>query len=183
MIPYRLGMTYHLVTTSFEIGVCPWPDLSSLFQYTSPTPIVSLHLISRILYHPGIPVTLLTGSSLYQIFAWIFTTPKLITSEAKDLSGSLSSFIIVLKLLLLESVVLARRRNAVDAMSLVTALYPISVAQAQSTFLTASEKAPSNRLLLSCFALKRFQRPILPSAPRLTCTLGGHSNLGSYRVI
>ena len=87
------------------------------------------------------------------------------------------------KLLLLESVVLARRRNAVDAMPLVTALYPISVAQAQSTFLTASEKAPSNRLLLSCFALKRFQRPILPSAPRLTCTLGGHSNLGSYRVI
>ena len=113
-------MTYHLVTTSFEIGVCPWPDLSSLFQYTSPTPIVSLHLISRILYHPGIPVTLLTGSSLYQIFAWIFTTPKLITSEAKDLSGGLSSFIIVLKLLLLESVVLARRRNAVDAMPLVT---------------------------------------------------------------
>ena len=176
-------MTYHQVTTSFEIGVCPWPDLSSLFQYTSPTPIVSLHLISRILYHPGIPVTLLTGSSLYQIFAWIFTTPKLITSEAKDLSGGLSSFIIVLKLLLLESVVLVRRRNAVDAMPLVTALYPISVARAQSTFLTASEKAPSNRLLLSCFALKRFQRPILPSAPRLTCTLGGHSNLGSYRVI
>ena len=63
MIPYRLGMTYHLVTTSFEIGVCPWPDLSSLFQYTSPTPVVSLHLISRIQYHPGIPVTRLTGSS------------------------------------------------------------------------------------------------------------------------
>ena len=47
----------------FEIGVCPWPDLSSLFQYTSPTPVVSLHLIPRIQYHPGIPVTLLTGSS------------------------------------------------------------------------------------------------------------------------
>ena len=46
----------------FETGVCPWPDLSSLFQYTSPTPIVSLHLIPRIQYHPGIPVTLLTGS-------------------------------------------------------------------------------------------------------------------------
>ena len=27
----------------FEISVCPWPDLSSLFQYTSPTPVVSLH--------------------------------------------------------------------------------------------------------------------------------------------
>ena len=47
----------------------------------------------------------------------------------------------VLKLLSLESVVLARRRNAVDAIPLVTTLYPISVARAQSTFLTASEKA------------------------------------------
>ena len=47
----------------FEIGVCPWPDLSALFQYTSPTPVVSLHLIPRIQYHPGIPVTLRTGSS------------------------------------------------------------------------------------------------------------------------
>ena len=47
----------------FEIGVCPWPELSSLFQYTSPTPVVSLQLIPRIQYHPGIPVTLLTGSS------------------------------------------------------------------------------------------------------------------------
>ena len=52
------------MTTFFEIGVCPWPDLSSLFQYTSPTPVVSLHLIPRIQYHPGISVTLLTGSSL-----------------------------------------------------------------------------------------------------------------------
>ena len=25
-------LTYRLVTTFFEIGVCPWPDLSSLFQ-------------------------------------------------------------------------------------------------------------------------------------------------------
>ena len=49
-------------------GVCPWPDLSSLFQYTSPTRVVSLHLIPRIQYHPGIPVTLLTGSSSYLIF-------------------------------------------------------------------------------------------------------------------
>ena len=40
----------------FEIGVCLWPDLSSLFQYTSPTPVVSLHLIPRIQYHPGIPL-------------------------------------------------------------------------------------------------------------------------------
>ena len=52
------------MTTFFEIGVCPWPDLSSLFQYTSPTPVVSLHLIPRIQYHPGNPVALLTGSSL-----------------------------------------------------------------------------------------------------------------------
>ena len=56
-------LTYRLVTTFFEIGVCPWPDLSSLFQYTSPTPVVSLPLIPRIQFHPGIPVTLLTGSS------------------------------------------------------------------------------------------------------------------------
>ena len=56
-------LTYRLVTTFFEIGVCPWPDLSSLFQYTSPTPVVSLPLMSRIQFHPGIPVTLLTGSS------------------------------------------------------------------------------------------------------------------------
>ena len=41
------------------------PDLSALFQYTSPTPVVSLHLIPRIQFHPGIPVTLLTGSSYY----------------------------------------------------------------------------------------------------------------------
>ena len=65
MIPFRLGMTSHirLVTTFFEIGVCPWPDLSSLFQYTTPTPVVSQYLIPRIQYHPGISVTLLTGSS------------------------------------------------------------------------------------------------------------------------
>ena len=37
--------------------------MSSLFQYTSSTPVVSLHLIPRIQYHPGIPVTLLTGSN------------------------------------------------------------------------------------------------------------------------
>ena len=56
-------ITYRLMTTFYEIDVCPWPDLSSLFQYTSPTPVVSLQLISRIQYHLGIPVTLLTGSS------------------------------------------------------------------------------------------------------------------------
>ena len=56
-------LTYRLVTTFFEIGVCPWPDLSSLLQYISPTPLVSLPLMSRIQFHPGIPVTLLTGSS------------------------------------------------------------------------------------------------------------------------
>ena len=46
----------------FEISVCPWPDLSSLFQYTSPTLVVSLH--SKVQYNPGIPVTLLIRSSL-----------------------------------------------------------------------------------------------------------------------
>ena len=56
-------ITYRLMTTFFEIGVCPWPDLSSLFQYTSPTPIISLHLIPSIQYRPGIPVTLLKGYS------------------------------------------------------------------------------------------------------------------------
>ena len=56
-------ITYRLMTTFSEIGVCPWPDLSSLFQYTSPTPVVSLHLIPKIQYHPGIPVTLVTRSS------------------------------------------------------------------------------------------------------------------------
>ena len=45
--------------------VCPLPDLSALFQYTSLTPVVSLHLIPRIQYHPGILVTLLTGSSFH----------------------------------------------------------------------------------------------------------------------
>ena len=54
-------ITYRLVTTFFEIGVCPWPDLSSLLQYTNPTPVVSQS--RRIQFHPGIPVTLLTGSS------------------------------------------------------------------------------------------------------------------------
>ena len=61
MIPLRFGMTYRL---SPDDNLCPWPDLSSLFQYTSPTPVITLHLIPRIQYHPGIPVTLLTGSSL-----------------------------------------------------------------------------------------------------------------------
>ena len=59
-----------LACLCFEIGVCPWPDLSALFQYTSPTPIVSLHLIQRIQYHPHIPVTLLTGSSCIIISRW-----------------------------------------------------------------------------------------------------------------
>ena len=62
--PYKKGTLARIACLCFEIGVCPWPDLSALFQYTSPTPVVSLHLIPRIQYHPGIPVTLLTGSSL-----------------------------------------------------------------------------------------------------------------------
>ena len=63
--PYKKVTLACIACLCFEIGVCPWPDLSALFQYTSPTPVVSLHLIPRIQFHPGIPVTLLTGSSFY----------------------------------------------------------------------------------------------------------------------
>ena len=61
--PYKKVTLACIACLCFEIGVCPWPDLSALFQYTSTTPVVSLHLILRIQYHPGIPVTLLTGPS------------------------------------------------------------------------------------------------------------------------
>ena len=61
--PYKKVTLACIACLCFEIGVCPWPDLSALFQYTSPTPVVSLHLTLRIQYHPHIPVTLLTGSS------------------------------------------------------------------------------------------------------------------------
>ena len=64
--PYKKGTLARIACLCFEIGVCPWLDLSALFQYTSPTPVVSLHLIPRIRYHPGIPVALLTGSSVLQ---------------------------------------------------------------------------------------------------------------------
>ena len=62
--PYKKVTLTCIACLCFEIGLCPWPDLSALFQYTSPTPVVSLHLIPSIQYHPGIPGTLLTGSSL-----------------------------------------------------------------------------------------------------------------------
>ena len=61
--PYKKVTLACIACLCFEIGECPWPDLSALFQYTSLTPVVSLHLIPRIKYHQGIPVTLLTGSS------------------------------------------------------------------------------------------------------------------------
>ena len=61
--PYKKVTLACIACLYFEIGECPWPDLSALFQYTSLTPVVSLQLIPRIKYHPGIPVTLLTGSS------------------------------------------------------------------------------------------------------------------------
>ena len=64
--PYKKVTLACIACLCFEIGVCPWPDLRALFQYTSLTPVVSLHLIPRIQYHPGIPVTLLTGSSITQ---------------------------------------------------------------------------------------------------------------------
>ena len=66
--PYKKVILACIACLCFEIGVCPWPDLSALFQYASPTPVVSLQLIPRIQYHPGIPVTLLTGSSLSSFF-------------------------------------------------------------------------------------------------------------------
>ena len=56
MIPFLLGMTSHLS-----------PDDNLFFQYTSPTPEVSVHLIPRIQYHSGIPVTLLTGSTFFSV--------------------------------------------------------------------------------------------------------------------
>ena len=67
------------MTTFFEIGVCPRPDLSSLFQYTSPTPVVSPHLILKIQYHPGIPVTLLTGSS-FHTFSSVLTGTSIVNA-------------------------------------------------------------------------------------------------------
>ena len=72
--------------------VCPWPDLSALFQYTSLTPVVSLHLIPRIKYHPGIPVTLLTGSSsnIEAILAAI-NTIELVEKMAEKNSGPYAS--------------------------------------------------------------------------------------------
>ena len=79
-----------------------------------------------------------------------FTTPKLITLEAKDLSGGLNGTKVIIKFLSLESVVLARKRNRIDVKRLITALYPIWVARAQSTFLTASEKV---RRILVCRCL------------------------------
>ena len=63
--PYKKVTLACIACLCFEIGVCPWPDLSALFQYASPTPVVSLHLIPRIQYHSGIPVAVLTGSSWF----------------------------------------------------------------------------------------------------------------------
>ena len=81
---------------------------------------------------------------------WKFKTPKLITLEAKDLSGGLSSSKIVLEMLSLKSVVQVCKRNMADAIHLVTALYLILIAQAQSTFLTAFEKV---RQIIGCCCL------------------------------
>ena len=69
---------------------------------------------------------------------------------SERLSGGLNSSKIVLKFLSSESIVLAKKGNAVDVKRLVTALYPISVARAQSTFLTASEKV---RQIIGCRCL------------------------------
>ena len=78
--PYKKITLACIACLCFETGECPWPDLSALFQYTSPTPVVSLHLIPRFQYHPGIPVTLFTGSSfkkdcslpVYDSQAWVW---------------------------------------------------------------------------------------------------------------
>ena len=77
----------------------------------------------------------------------------MITLEAEDLSGGLSSSKIVLEMLLLKSVVQVCKRNMADVMHLVTALNLILIAQAQSTFLTAFEKV---RRIIGCCALFLF---------------------------
>ena len=102
--PYK-NNSCMLACLCFEIGICPWPDLSSLFQYSSPTPIVSLHLIPRIQYHPDIPVTLLTGSS----WTWLqgFRPVKLQCSfsslwNVEETSEELPNFSIGIDLLVLD---------------------------------------------------------------------------------
>ena len=66
--PYKKVILACIACLCFEIGLCPRPDLCALFQYTSPIPVVSLHLIPMIQHHSGIPVTLLTGSSCSLFF-------------------------------------------------------------------------------------------------------------------
>ena len=104
-------------------------------------------------YHKGIrPIQMndsLRKRKMMLIFVRTFTTPKLITLEAKDLSGGLNSTKVIIKFLSLESVVLARKRNRIDVKRLITALL-FWVARAQSTFLTASEKV---RRILICRCL------------------------------
>ena len=43
--------------------------------YLSLTPVVSLHSIPRIQYYPGIPVTLLTGSSFFLVAELYYVLP------------------------------------------------------------------------------------------------------------
>ena len=91
--PYKKVTLACIACLCFEIGVCPWPDLSALFQYTSLTPVVSLHLIPRIKYHPGIPVTLLTGSSsnIEAILAAINTIELVVEKMPEKNSGPYAS--------------------------------------------------------------------------------------------
>ena len=91
--PYKKVTLACIACLCFEIGECPWPDLSALFQYTSLTPVVSLHLIPRIKYHPGIPVTLLTGSSsnIEAILAAINTIELVVEKMLEKNSGPYAS--------------------------------------------------------------------------------------------
>ena len=93
--PYKKVTLACIACLCFEIGVCPWPDLSALFQYTSPTPVVLLHLIPRIQYHPGIPVTLLTGSSFIFICCYCNWRHAFVPKRARFIRFCMHNFITV----------------------------------------------------------------------------------------
>ena len=75
LLYFRNFTNFH--TVSYIIWTPLWAKcasapaiLSNISANANPTPAVSLHLIPRIQYHPGIPVTLLTGSSLKSMSYW-----------------------------------------------------------------------------------------------------------------
>ena len=80
-------------------------------------------------------------------------TPKLITLEAKDSSGGLSSSEIVLKFLSLESVVLAGKSNAVDGALGNRPISDFGFAGSINVSIGFQKSVPINRLSLPCFDL------------------------------